>query len=105
MGDQRVIEVWNKADLLTEEEIKHFTYIRRKQGIDVHLISALYGDGFEDLLEALEARLNDLASLHVPGTTSDGAIEVASRGHQRLRIPDTMPVKEVGEVWSFLYNN
>ncbi len=58
-GEGRVIEVWNKADLVDEDCLAGAqTFARNKSdGGRPILVSALTGQGIDDLLSALEARL------------------------------------------------
>ncbi|MCA0405703.1 MAG: 50S ribosome-binding GTPase, partial [Proteobacteria bacterium] len=55
---QRIIEVWNKADLLEPKEALRLAEVatRRGEGAPV-LVSALTGQGVEALLEEIERRL------------------------------------------------
>jgi GTP-binding protein HflX len=55
----RVIEVWNKLDLLDEEQRVQIENSARRQPIATRpaIISALTGQGVDELLESLEARL------------------------------------------------
>ncbi len=61
----RIIEVWNKADLLDESERARLAEIsaRRQGGADGNrapiLVSAITGEGIETLLSAIETRLAD----------------------------------------------
>ncbi|MCA3667339.1 MAG: GTPase HflX, partial [Methylobacterium sp.] len=61
----RIIEVWNKADLLAESERARLAEIsaRRQGASDANrapiLVSALTGEGIDTLLAAIEARLAD----------------------------------------------
>lgn len=100
----RVLEVWNKCDLLTGKQRKLLSYIHGKTGgPQAFLVSALHGEGFEELLEYLERRLQDLSMRRVPGQlSSQGAIEVSQRGKQRVVIVDGLPPDEAAERWAFL---
>jgi GTP-binding protein HflX len=65
-----ILEVWNKADLLTDEEVRGEAVTRD----DVILISALTGEGVEALSRAIATRLSTgarIRTLSVPVT--DGA--------------------------------
>lgn len=102
--ERRVIEVWNKQDLMSRKEARHFRYIRAKQdSTPVHLVSALTGDGFDELLEALDQKLQDLSVRRVPGHGSEqGAVESARRGLQRVSIPSGLAPADAAERWTFL---
>jgi len=57
-AEKRIIEVWNKADLLPEDEALRLKEVaaRRGEGAPV-LVSALTGSGITDLLVEIERRL------------------------------------------------
>ncbi|CAL1141178.1 unnamed protein product [Cladocopium goreaui] len=62
MDPERVMEVWNKTDLLTEKEVRQLFYQHQLQvSTPVQAVSALTGEGFEELLEKLDQKLQDLA--------------------------------------------
>ncbi len=56
----RIIEAWNKADLLPEEERSRLSLLakNRKQNSAPVLVSALTGEGLPDLLRTIEERLS-----------------------------------------------
>ncbi|MEX2127975.1 MAG: GTPase HflX [Xanthobacteraceae bacterium] len=56
---QKIIEVWNKIDLLDEEGRERIrnTAVRRPEDTRPVLISAVTGEGIPDLLDAIEARV------------------------------------------------
>ena len=58
-----IIEVWNKSDLLSDQECasRKATIARRE---DVVLVSSLTGDGIDHLLEAVEHRLGKSSTLY-----------------------------------------
>jgi GTPase len=58
-NDERLIEVWNKADLLGPEERKRLQALtqRREAAARPILVSAVSGEGIPDLLAAVEARV------------------------------------------------
>eukprot|EP00434_Breviolum_minutum_P023295 symbB.v1.2.020549.t1/scaffold1731.1/size134469/6 len=73
---ERVMEVWNKTDLLTEKEVRHFFYQHQLQvSTPVQAISALTGEGFDELVEKLDHKLQDLSVRVVPGHRSSSALE------------------------------
>jgi GTP-binding protein HflX len=57
--EDRLIEVWNKADLLSAEERSRLmeTSARRGAGKRPSLVSALTGEGLDDLLSLIEAKV------------------------------------------------
>ncbi|WP_108660424.1 GTPase HflX [Acuticoccus kandeliae] len=102
-GQREVLEVWNKADLLSPEERQERQVSAPGQG--AVLISAATGEGIDALLEAVETRLARHALVRdVTVPSSDGALiawlyrntEVLERAdaedgvHLTLRIPATL---------------
>lgn len=70
-ADAAVLEVWNKADLLTDEARVDTTRNARFSAAPPQLVSALTGEGIEDLLKAIDERfgVNDvIMSLSIPVT-------------------------------------
>lgn len=70
-----MIEVWNKLDLLDDDQ----QVVKRNEaafGPDKRVVvSALKGDGMEQLLEAIERRLTDrFAEMHLSIAPEDGAL-------------------------------
>jgi GTP-binding protein HflX len=58
-GDRRLMEVWNKADLLDEHSLAAVqnSAMRRPAGVKPIIVSALTGQGLDELRAAIEARL------------------------------------------------
>jgi GTPase len=52
-----ILEVWNKADLLSEDAMSQATHAARWKDRQPVLVSATQGTGFDKLLDALDARL------------------------------------------------
>lgn len=77
--ERRMVEVWNKVDLLSPRELRHFQYVRGKnEGVSVPLclVSALHGDGIEELRAAIDRRLSDVRGLpHARGLGAETAIK------------------------------
>lgn len=74
-AEKRIIEVWNKADLLTQAEAARLAEIsqRRGEGAPV-LVSALTGAGIPALLAEIERRLAEgRAQLKITLAADDGA--------------------------------
>lgn len=72
---RRVVEVWNKLDLLSPDQRQEVTNraARREGGERPLLVSAITGEGIEDLLSAIAERLRaDRASRRVTVDASDG---------------------------------
>ncbi|CAK0870412.1 unnamed protein product, partial [Prorocentrum cordatum] len=110
----RVIEVWNKIDLISRKEARHFKFIRMKQdsATPLLLVSALRGEGLEDLLAVVERRLAELAApaqavgAHAaaegPGVAAAAGAPAGRGGLERARIPGGLPAAEIAERWAFL---
>lgn len=58
-----IIEAWNKLDLLGEEEAAQLREIAERRG-DVVILSALTGNGVDDLQRCISARLTAGAQIH-----------------------------------------
>ncbi|CAK9109652.1 unnamed protein product [Durusdinium trenchii] len=103
--EERVIEVWNKTDLLTERQVQHLLFLHRRKddASPVPTISALTGDGFDHLLETVEKKLQDLSVKLVPGLNTSTALEVSCTGPQLVRIPHDLPPQQAADLWSFLH--
>ncbi|MBN8534914.1 MAG: GTPase HflX [Rhizobiales bacterium] len=79
-GEARIIEVWNKADLLTPQERSRLAEIsqRRQAGQAARapiLVSAITGEGVETLLAAIENRLaeeRELLAITVKADDGEG---------------------------------
>ena len=68
-ADAPILEVWNKADLLTREERQEAQRAIARSGRGEILVSALDGTGLDDLLAAIDARLgrsDEILLLDVP---------------------------------------
>lgn len=75
-GDPRVVEVWNKIDLLgADERVRIFNLAERQQHRRQPIpVSALSGEGIERLLAAIETRLGEKRqTLQLSIDPSDGA--------------------------------
>jgi GTP-binding protein HflX len=74
--DQRLLEVWNKIDRLdSEQRVRIFNVAERQQHRRLPLlVSALSGEGIENLLTAIESRLGEARqTLQLFLDPSDGA--------------------------------
>lgn len=105
--ERRVIEVWNKSDLISAKEGRHFFYIHQlSHSTPVYPVSALRGDGFPELLVGMESRLQGLAQ--AASGVQTAARRVAAEGGtpgrslQRVRIPQGLPADAAAERWRFL---
>ena len=73
--DERIIEVWNKADLLDPAERERFenSAARRPQGHRPMVVSAITGDGLDSLLTRIELLLaHHSVQLHLKLAPEDG---------------------------------
>jgi GTP-binding protein HflX len=73
----RIIEVWNKADLLDEADRARLFEItqQRQKEIRPVLVSALTGEGITGLLSEIETRLaRDTKTYHILIPSDDGAL-------------------------------
>ena len=52
-----ILEVWNKADLLTPERREELLHRARRETLGAMVVSAVTGDGVSELLEAVDARI------------------------------------------------
>ncbi len=72
--DPRLIEVWNKADLLPDAERERLSALAARDARRPVLVSALTGEGMDQLLQAIEARLaTERPSFVVTLDPADGA--------------------------------
>jgi GTP-binding protein HflX len=74
--DQRLLEVWNKIDRLDSEQRVRIFNVAERQQHHRHplLVSALSGEGIENLLTAIESRLGEARqTLQLLLDPSDGA--------------------------------
>ncbi|WP_027180198.1 GTPase ObgE [Maridesulfovibrio bastinii] len=56
LGEKKQIRVVNKIDLLSPERLEEIKKAAQDEGLDIHFISALNGDGVEDLVELMWER-------------------------------------------------
>ena len=69
-ADSHILEVWNKADLLTPERLSELQLEVRRDERQPVLVSAMSGMGIEELFAAIDARLgkaDEVLELAVPG--------------------------------------
>lgn len=67
-GSEKVIEIWNKVDLLDEDKLEAMQNIRAEQK-NIYLVSAVDGTGLDDLLERVEGEISntdDLIDITLP---------------------------------------
>jgi GTP-binding protein HflX len=75
-NDPRVVEVWNKIDLLSSDSRVRIFNLAERQQDRRHpvLVSAFTGEGIDNLLVAIESRLGEKRkTLHLSIDASDGA--------------------------------
>jgi len=93
---ERVVEVWNKSDLIAAKEARHFAYVHQKSSTTpVYPVSALRGDGLDELLQAIERRLHGTQQVAVAG-------EAGGQRLRRVRICPELSAAEAAERWRFL---
>ena len=66
--EEKVIEVWNKVDLLDAENLAAIQNVRENQK-DIYMVSAINGTGLAPLLERIEreiANANDVVDISLP---------------------------------------
>lgn len=56
-ADSRILEVWNKSDLLDADQIEQFQHAASRADSRPLLVSAITGDGLDDLRRSIDARL------------------------------------------------
>lgn len=103
--DRRVIEVWNKSDLLSKKVSTHLRYIHSKSYGDgpTFSVSALSGEGFDDLLVGIQDKLESSSAHTVPGLmNAKGAVEVSRRCLHRVYFANGMSSERAADQWDFL---
>lgn len=102
--ERRVVEVWNKTDLLGEDALRRLRGEQGNRGIFGLAVSALHGEGFDELLEGIDERLRRLDVQRVPGHSSARpALEAPrTRSLRRARIPAGLPAAEAAGRWALL---
>ncbi len=73
--DPRIVEVWNKLDLLTEDRAQAMHNLAKRQDVLSFAVSATTGEGVDGLLEGIEARLSAghvQMALTLPGSDGEG---------------------------------
>jgi GTP-binding protein HflX len=56
--DPRIVEVWNKLDLLSEDRAQAMHNLAKRHGVLSFAVSAITGEGVDGLLDGIEARLS-----------------------------------------------
>ena len=74
-GRERVLEVWNKIDLLADRDLEALRGTRIEGSLAPVPVSAITGEGISDLLAAIDTRLAN------GGTTFDIALAPPELGH------------------------
>ncbi|CAE7840292.1 hflX [Symbiodinium sp. CCMP2592] len=103
---ERVVEVWNKADLVMQKEVRHLHYLhQQKDPTPVYTVSALTGSGFPQFLEGLQKLMEDLAIKAVPGFQSSNAVQVPQSGWCTVRMPQDLSKNQASDLWAFLHSD
>ena len=74
-SDSRVVEVWNKIDLLAPADREEASWAAKRVEHTPALVSAVTGEGIVDLLASIDARFStqdELVGLRIPA--ADGAV-------------------------------
>ena len=74
-SDSRVVEVWNKIDLLAPADREEASWAAKRVEHTPALVSAITGEGIVDLLASIDARFStqdELVDLRIPA--ADGAV-------------------------------
>jgi GTP-binding protein HflX len=82
--DRNVIEVWNKADLVSEERAEDLAGEARRHDPSAVLISAVTGQGTEALLAAIARMVDDAAPVSIHITAEHGAAVAWLYRHGRV---------------------
>ncbi len=70
-ADSRILEVWNKSDLLDANQIEQLQHAANRADSHPLLVSAITGDGLDDLRRSIDARLgraDEIITISVPAT-------------------------------------
>ena len=59
--DCPILEVWNKADLLSPERVQELTHKATRELLGAHVVSSVTGGGVPELLASVDARLSTRA--------------------------------------------
>lgn len=97
-GEQRIIEVWNKADLLPEHERLMLSGRKRDHRTPDNqpiLISALTGEGLDDLYAAIETRIAKGRSIYSVSVPAENGRDMAWL-HENTEVLDRRFHKETG---------
>ncbi len=70
-ADKRILEVWNKSDLLTNEEREQLEHAADRADSKPLLVSAITGEGLDDLCNSIDARLgraDEILTIRLPAS-------------------------------------
>lgn len=88
-GDQPIYEVWNKADLLTGEDLSRVQSLAERRET-VGIVSALDGQGVDALLDEIEARTKEATHTKVIELThADGKARAWLHEHAHVDAEET----------------
>lgn len=73
MDERRILEVWNKADLLDEEGREGLPGNARRHHPPAVVVSAITGEGCDQLLATVAGLVDDSEPVEVAATAADGA--------------------------------
>lgn len=84
MDERRILEVWNKADLLPEDQRAELTRDARRSHPPAVVVSAVTGEGCEALLSAVSALVDEAPPVDVRTPPGDGAAVAWLYRHGRV---------------------
>jgi GTP-binding protein HflX len=73
MDERRILEVWNKVDLAPEDQREALRGDARRAHPPAVLVSAVTGEGCDDLLRAVAALVDEAPPVEVRTLAGDGA--------------------------------
>ncbi len=84
MDERRILEVWNKADLLPEEERADLAVAARRASPPAVVVSAVTGEGCDTLLATIGGLVDEAAPVEVATPPGEGAAVAWLYRHGRV---------------------
>ena len=84
MGEKTLLEVWNKLDMVPEEDREALAGDARRAHPQAVLVSAVSGEGVDDLLAAVADRVDEAPPVDVYAPAGDGAAVAWLYRHGRV---------------------
>jgi GTP-binding protein HflX len=88
LDDSRILEVWNKADLVSEADRADLVGYAERARPPAVLVSSVSGEGVADLLAAIAQRVDESPPLDVTTAAGDGAAVAWLYQHGRVLTRD-----------------